>query len=413
MAATCFNQINRKMEESVTSDKTNHTMLVNATFHHILEEVQNSSLNFQLKVSPFSAIIALKKSFIKDKSGNLLLPSPRYASSENIGVICERNKQLEKDMKMLAEMHEHVVNNCENAYEIIKSLKEKQQEEKIKVKEATPNNENQLVAEIKNLKTALKDRDDEIANLKIANKAAKEASEILNKKLTETRLKGEQEKAKLRKEHKAEVKARKKDLGETINKKIKLEKKLKELTDHCSSSTSSSGSTSIPGASEAEVPNTENVTLGNQSPYSDTMCSICADPIPNYKPKYFLGEIFNPACDNCDDSFEGDDTGPDHNGCKHTPVCVIRQPHPPPSPAITHLVNERSKYHEHMMSPGGVPGRYPGHEKCMDAYSKNYGCDDCVWLKWFGEIHGYPDIHPSDFRKHLEPAEWEIVRSKM
>ena len=53
---------------------------------------------------------------------------------------------------MLAEMHEHVVNDCENAYEIIKSLKEKQQEEKIKVKEATPNNEKQLVAEIKNLK---------------------------------------------------------------------------------------------------------------------------------------------------------------------------------------------------------------------------------------------------------------------
>ena len=48
-------------------------MLVNETFHHILEEVQNSSLNFQLQVSPFSAIISLKKSFIKDKSGNLLM----------------------------------------------------------------------------------------------------------------------------------------------------------------------------------------------------------------------------------------------------------------------------------------------------------------------------------------------------
>ena len=66
-----------------------------------------------------------------------------------------------------------------------------------------------------------------------------------------------------------------------------------------------------------------------------------------------------------------------------------------------------------MMSIAGVPGRYPGHEKCMNAYSNNYGCDDCIWLKWFGEIHGYPDINPADFKKYLEANEWEIVRSRM
>ena len=92
---------------------------------------------------------------------------------------------------------------------------------------------------------------------------------------------------------------------------------------------------------------------------------------------------------------------------------MTRQPHPPPYPSITHIVNENSKYHEHMMSRAGVPGRYPGHERCMNAYSNNYGCEDCVWLKWHGELHGYPDIHPADFRKHLEPAEWEEIRSKL
>ena len=121
-------------------------------------------------------------------------------------------------MKTLTEMHEHVVKDCENAYNIIKSLEEQQQEEKIKTEEATVHNEKQLVAEIKNLENALKDRDEEIANLKTANKADKESSEILNKKLTETRLKHEKEKAKLIKEHKAEVKAWKKDLGEEIKK---------------------------------------------------------------------------------------------------------------------------------------------------------------------------------------------------
>ena len=109
----------------------------------------------------------------------------------------------------------------------------------------------------------------------------------------------------------------------------------------CSPSTSLLCPSSIPDS--LEVPITANDALGNQSVHSDTMCSICADPIPNYKPKYFLGEAFKPACDNCDDSFDGDDTGPHHNGCKHTPVCVTRHPHPPPSPAITHIANERSK----------------------------------------------------------------------
>ena len=51
------------------------------------------------------------------------------------------------------------------------------------------------------------------------------------------------------------------------------------------------------------------------------------------------------------------------------------------------------------MSADGVPGRYGGHDRCLDAYSKNYGCDDCVWLKWHGELHGFPDINPYDFKK--------------
>ena len=38
--------------------------------------------------------------------------------------------------------------------------------------------------------------------------------------------------------------------------------------------------------------------------YSDEeiLCSICAEVIQNYFPKYFLGEPMNPACENCQDS---------------------------------------------------------------------------------------------------------------
>ena len=54
------------------------------------------------------------------------------------------------------------------------------------------------------------------------------------------------------------------------------------------------------------------------------------------------------------------------------------------------------------MSSSGAPSRYGGHDHCLNAYSKNYGCNDCVWFKWNGELYGFPDIHPQDFKKYLD-----------
>ena len=88
--------------------------------------------------------------------------------------------------------------------------------------------------------------------------------------------------------------------------------------------------------------------------------------------------------------------------CKHSPQCIIRQPLPPPLPKVTHLENNVSKYHLHMMSSEGVPGHYGGHDHCLNAYSKNYGCESCIWLKWHGNLHGFPDIHPGDYKKYLD-----------
>ena len=56
------------------------------------------------------------------------------------------------------------------------------------------------------------------------------------------------------------------------------------------------------------------------------------------------------------------------------------------------------------MSSSGIPGRYGGHERCMNAYSKNYGCDGCIWLKWNGDHYGLPDINPNVYRKYLDPT---------
>ena len=79
-------------------------MAASRIFDNILEQIQSSNLNFHLQVSPFSAVISLKKSLVKDKSGNLLpltLASPHTKSVDNIAVLAAKNLKLEKDMMIL------------------------------------------------------------------------------------------------------------------------------------------------------------------------------------------------------------------------------------------------------------------------------------------------------------------------
>ena len=372
-------------------------------FNDILNNIQSSKLNFCLQLSPYSANISLKKTFLTDRSGNVLLPdnacTAKPSSDDNIAALVSKNLKLEEENSALRKDLENSIDDCREARNQLENLVEKELVKEVKLKEAIKQEnfefENskvkELEEEIKILENKIDEHMDEIKSLQHANNLVREISNKVNKELNETKLKAKEEKAAILKEHKAEVKSWKRELGKANKENINMKKKLDEEVTKIVT-TASKLPDSPPKLSETEV-----------------ICSICADPIVSFKPKYFLGEAFNPACNKCDDSFDGDNSGPDHEGCQHTPVCVIRQPHPPPSPAVTHLVNEQSKYHEHMMSVRGVPGRYGGCDRCMEAYSKNYGCDDCVWLKWHGKLHGYPDIHPSDFKKYLEPSEWSTV----
>ena len=95
--------------------------------------------------------------------------------------------------------------------------------------------------------------------------------------------------------------------------------------------------------------------------------------------------------------------------CSHSTQCIERQPKPPPPDKCSILQHTGSKYHEHLASTSGVPARYHTHENCMEIDHHNYGCRDCVWYKWWGELHGYPDINPWDFKKHLDPSEWPAL----
>lgn len=221
-----------KKENLINSDvNMTSTMLASKTFTDIIEQVQNSSLNFQLQLSPFSAVISIKKSFVKDKLGNVLLPSQmsRQVSSENTAALLRKNDQLENDLADLTKKYEHVLSECENAHELLKSFEKHQQEAKMKVEEVI--SEKLLTSEIEKLKSEIEDRNQDIFYLKKSNKAAKEVSEKLNRVVHENRVRFENEKAQRSKEHKAEVKGWKRELGRVNSKVVKLEKSLKVLVD--------------------------------------------------------------------------------------------------------------------------------------------------------------------------------------
>ena len=52
------------------------TMDATLKFDDILKTIQSSNLNFHLEISPFSAIIHIKKSLITNKFGVSLFPPP-------------------------------------------------------------------------------------------------------------------------------------------------------------------------------------------------------------------------------------------------------------------------------------------------------------------------------------------------
>ena len=73
----------------------------------IIQHLPSSNINFQLQLSPFSASISLKKSFIRDKTGNLLLPQypPAHHVDHEVGhhisLLVSENDNLKEQIKEL------------------------------------------------------------------------------------------------------------------------------------------------------------------------------------------------------------------------------------------------------------------------------------------------------------------------
>ena len=80
------------------------------TFENLLLQLKQSQLNFKLELSPFSAHISVKKSFIKDKTGKPL-PPPTLKTVE-----LQQNYNLQQEIRMLQQK----LYSLEKATEVVK-----------------------------------------------------------------------------------------------------------------------------------------------------------------------------------------------------------------------------------------------------------------------------------------------------
>ena len=109
----CTEYLNEGEIKTTDSDKT-LTMMASQKFYSILQEIQSSHLNFQLQLSSFSALISLKKSFVREKDGSVSFP-PHLCdkvSEADISDYKGRNEKLVKELDTLRCKFKDVVDDC-------------------------------------------------------------------------------------------------------------------------------------------------------------------------------------------------------------------------------------------------------------------------------------------------------------
>ena len=213
-------------------------------FKDILQQIESSNLNFKLEISPFSAVISLKKSFIRDKSGNLLSSNPSetpalHRLDEENQILSTKISQNESDFQSLKYEYEKAVYDCEEAYKVIHNLEFRNEQLHSKIDttnikiEYGENNEylkNELLQKIneikdvfdknRHFKTELKNTCTKLENLRQENTHLKEEKETLEKDSRNLSV---------------ALKSAKKDLKDAVKRfdldKSSLEKELKKMAD--------------------------------------------------------------------------------------------------------------------------------------------------------------------------------------
>ena len=181
------------MDRSINSDDT---MVASNVFDSIIYQIQQSSLNFHLQVSPFSAVISLKKSLATDKLG---IPLVNCSFKSEAYHRCHSSDVKSSALTLEAELHSAKQKIANVTDELIVAL------ETISI-----------------LEKKLSDRDEMVKTLEISNKCAKAVADKLNSNLVEQRSKFEKEIAYIILNYRHEVKMWKKELGQMNKNHIKL-----------------------------------------------------------------------------------------------------------------------------------------------------------------------------------------------
>ena len=431
---------------------------------YILASLKKSNLNFHLSESPFSLSIQIKKSFIKDQNGvprSSGIESDKNQLSEKNKALKDEIETLETKMSRFDIVDSTLTDlQSENA-SLLDQLDILQKEHaNLKVEKEQIQIEQQIHEKGKSkLVECLEDKKSEIVLLKKSLKSldSENSSQRMDLNQLSKNLKSK-EKEIFRLESKLDnvssnCKVFKAEMSKLKKEKINLEKDLKKeskkfkvvseqsakscstlVTNNSSDSVSSNSNTSAKSSSSTVITNNNSlINLSNNNisqpsiinpattPMIDYPTFSTTEPLDNtissrtsFTPESQSARVCSSTSSNSStvspssENFSQDRIKESHTDtrsilCHHSPQCSERQPRPPPPEKCRILEHAGSMYHEHMASEAGVPSRYHTHEYCMRIEYNNYGCDKCVWFKWWGELHGYPDINPWTFREHLQP----------
>ena len=248
-----------------------------------------------MEITSFSATIVIKNSLAKDKNGNpLSLPLVNHNFVQTKSDI-ERLLHQENAIKSLESNLENALYDYEQISETKDSLEKVIDNLHTKLAASDQKNVELSKAGIEyaaNLEIKVKHQEQKEAEMATINDKLSDAVKKLRNERNDSIMKAKSELALVKKEFKEDIKAWRRELGEERKNKTKLENKLekmkqkREALDNIvdSSNTASKVSAMVSFPKDPEI-----------------TCTICAEPITDYMPKYFNGTEINPACNNCQD----------------------------------------------------------------------------------------------------------------
>jgi septal ring factor EnvC (AmiA/AmiB activator) len=100
------------------------------TFHNVLQVIQTSCLNYRIELSPFSAIIHLKNSSIKDKNGN---PIPHPMINHQFARMKLENDELSRKISQQDKTIQIIQAKSANALDESKQIYEAKENPEVKL----------------------------------------------------------------------------------------------------------------------------------------------------------------------------------------------------------------------------------------------------------------------------------------